>query len=196
MKTLLTIKSSIYGETGQSSKLVDAYAAEFRRQQPGARVVARDLAAAPPPHLTAERFAAFAAPAASRDAGQHAVVDYSDALIGELREADVIAFGVPMYNFSVPSTLRAYFDHVGRAGVTFRYSDSGPEGLLTGKRAVAFMTRGGHYEGELDTQAPYLRQFLGFIGITDLELVIADRLAFGETIRAASLAAARMPAAA
>ena len=102
MKTLLTIKSSIYGETGQSSKLVDAYAAEFRRQQPGARVVARDLAAAPPPHLTAERFAAFAAPAASRDAGQHAVVDYSDALIGELREADVIAFGVPMYNFSVP----------------------------------------------------------------------------------------------
>ena len=195
MKTLLTIKSSIYGETGQSSKLVDAYAAEFRRQQPGARVVARDLAAAPPPHLTAERFAAFAAPAASRDAGQHAVVDYSDALIGELREADVIAFGVPMYNFSVPSTLRAYFDHVGRAGVTFRYNETGPEGLLKGKRAIAFLTRGGHYEGELDTQAPYLRQFLGFIGITDLELVIADRLAFGETIRAESLAAAYAAAA-
>ena len=79
--------------------------------------------------------------------------------------------------------------------MTFRYNETGPEGLLKGKRAIAFLTRGGHYEGELDTQAPYLRQFLGFIGITDLELVIADRLAFGETIRAESLAAAYAAAA-
>ena len=121
---------------------------------------------------------------------QQAVVAYSDALIDELRSADTIVLAVPMYNFGVPSTLRTYFDHVARAGVTFRYSSAGPEGLLAGRRAYVFVTRGGVYGGEHDTQAPYLRQFLGFIGI-ESEFVFAQGLAYGDESRRQSLANAR-----
>jgi FMN-dependent NADH-azoreductase len=95
-----------------------------------------------------------------------------------------------MYNFSVPSTLRAYFDHIARAGVTFRYSSAGPEGLLKGRRTVVFVTRGGIYAEGADTQTPYLRQFLGFIGL-EPEFVFAEGLALGEEVREKSLAAAR-----
>jgi len=82
-----------------------------------------------------------------------------------------------MYNFSVPSTLRAYFDHIARAGVTFRYTENGPEGLIKGKKAYVLLTRGGIYNGESDTQSPYLRQFLSFIGLTDLRFIYAQGLA-------------------
>ena len=118
---------------------------------------------------------------------QRAVTEYSDALIDELRSADTIVLGVPMYNFGVPSTLRTYFDHIARAGVTFRYTSSGPEGLLAGRRAYVFVTRGGVYGGSADSQAPYLRQFLRFIGI-EPEFVFAEGLAFGEESRQKSLA--------
>jgi FMN-dependent NADH-azoreductase len=110
-------------------------------------------------------------------------VALSDELVAELKAADVVVLAVPMYNFSVPSTLRDYFDHIARAGVTFRYGAGGPEGLVTGKKAYVFITRGGSYEGEADTQIPYLRQFLGFIGLTDVEFVLAEGLALGETVR-------------
>jgi FMN-dependent NADH-azoreductase len=99
-------------------------------------------------------------------------------------------FAVPMYNFSVPSTLRAYFDHIARAGVTFRYSANGPEGLLKGKKAYVFITRGGFYADAADTQTPYLKQFLGFIGITDVSFVYAEGLGLGEESREKSLAQA------
>ena len=121
---------------------------------------------------------------------QQEAVAYSDALIEELRSADTVVFAVPMYNFSVPSTLRAYFDHIARAGVTFRYSSAGPEGLLKGRRTVVFVTRGGIYAEGADTQTPYLRQFLGFIGL-EPEFVFAEGLALGEEVREKSLAAAR-----
>jgi FMN-dependent NADH-azoreductase len=96
-----------------------------------------------------------------------------------------------MYNFSVPSTLRAYFDHIARAGVTFRYTETGPEGLLKGKKAYLFITRGGIYADAKDTQTPYLKQFLGFIGISDVEVVSAQGLGYGDETRQQSLAAAR-----
>ena len=95
------------------------------------------------PHLTAERFGAFLAKPEARTPEQQAVVDYSDALIDELRAADTIVIGLPMYNFGVPSTLKAYFDHIARAGDTFSYTENGPVGLLTGKKANVFATRGG-----------------------------------------------------
>jgi FMN-dependent NADH-azoreductase len=153
-------------------------------------VITRDLAADPAPHLTAERFQAFNTRPEDRTSEQRAVVDYSDALIDELRAADTIVLAVPMYNFGVPSTLRTYFDHVARAGVTFRYTSAGPQGLLGGRRAYVFVTRGGVYGGEQDTQAPYLRQFLRFIGI-ESEFVFAQGLAYGEEARQQSLANAR-----
>jgi FMN-dependent NADH-azoreductase len=152
----------------------------------------RDLAKAPVPHLDANRFGAFVAKPDERTTEQIAVVGYSDTLVAELKGADVIVLAVPLYNFGIPSTLKAYFDHIARAGVTFRYTDKGPVGLLTGKRAIVFATRGGHYAGTaLDSQTPYLRAFLGFVGITDVEFVYAEGLAISEAGREAALSGAR-----
>ena len=189
MSTLLYVRTSLYGAQGASSQLAERFVAEWRVRNPGGHVITRDLAADPAPHLTAERFQAFNTRPEERTAEQQSVVDYSDALIDELRVADTIVLAVPMYNFGVPSTLRTYFDHVARAGVTFRYTSAGTEGLLTGRRAYVFVTRGGIYGGEHDTQAPYLRQFLRFIGI-ESEFVFAQGLAYGEESRQKSLAAA------
>ncbi|HKE94435.1 MAG TPA: FMN-dependent NADH-azoreductase [Povalibacter sp.] len=191
MKTLLKIQTSLVGTKGQSSQLADRFAANWLARNPGGRVIARDLSADVVPHLTAERFQAFSTAAAERSSEQQAVVAYSDALIDEIRAADTIVLAVPMYNFSVPSTLRAYFDHIARAGVTFRYTANGPEGLLTGKKAYVFITRGGIHGGAGDTQTPYLRQFLGFIGIRDVEFVHAEGLAYGDEAREKSLDSAR-----
>lgn len=190
MKTLLKIQTSLAGAEGQSSQLADRFVAAWLARHPGGRVIARDVANEQVPHLTAARFQSFATKAEERTAEQQAVVDYSDALIDELRSADTIVLAVPMYNFSVPSTLRAYFDHIARAGVTFRYSSAGPEGLLKGKKAYVFVTRGGIYPAQVDTQTPYLRQFLGFIGITDVEFVYAEGLGYGEEVRAKNIDAA------
>ena len=118
-----------------------------------------------------------------------AAIAVSDSLVEEFLSADRYVFGVPMYNFSVPSTLRAYFDRIARAGVTFRYTANGPEGLLKGTRAYVFITRGGIYAGANDTQTPYLRQFLGFLGI-DTEFVYAEGLGMGAEARTQSVLAA------
>lgn len=190
MTTLLYVRTSLYGVQGQSSQLAERFVADWRVRNPGGHVIVRDLAADPVPHLTAERFEAFSTAPADRTPGQQAIVEYSDALIDELRSADTIVLGVPMYNFSVPSTLRAYFDHIARAGVTFRYTSAGPEGLLKGRSAYVFVTRGGVYAAGADTQTPYLRQFLGFIGL-DPQFVYAEGLALGEESRRRSLADAR-----
>ena len=188
MTTLLRIDSSLHGATGASGRLADAFVAQVVAADPGMRVVTRDLAADPPPHLTAERFAAFLAKPEARTPEQRAHVIVSDALIDELRAADTIVLAVPMYNYGVPSTLKAYFDHVARAGVTFRYTANGPEGLLTGKRAVVFATRGGRHAGTpRDTQSAYIRDFLRFIGIDDVEFVYAEGLAMGEEPRRLAL---------
>ncbi len=191
MKTLLKITSSMTGSLGFSTQLADEFVQRWLAQNPGGRLVVRDLFANPVPHLTAERFQAFNTPASERTVVQQAVVAYSDALIEELKAADVIVFAVPMYNFSVPSTLRAYFDHIARAGVTFRYTTEGPKGLLQGKQTFVFVARGGVYPASADTQTPYLRQFLGFLGMNDVQFVYAEGLAMGDEARASGLAAAR-----
>ena len=160
MKTLLQLNTSLFAETGQSTQL-------------------------------AERLGAFVAKAEERNDAQRATVAFSDALIDELRRADVIVIGLPMYNFGVPSSLKAYFDHVARAGVTFRYTPQGPVGLLTGKRVYVFATRGGAYAGTpLDTQSAYVRDFLRFIGIDDVEFVYAEGLNMGVERKEAALSGA------
>src|SRR5262245_42500678 len=157
MKTILQLKSSIFSTEGQSSRLADDLVASLDADE----VIVRDLAKDPVPHLTAERFGAFVTPQEKRTADQSATIRYSDLLISELKAADAIVLGLPMYNFGVPSTLKAYFDHIARAGVTFRYTEKGPVGLLTGKKAYVVATRGGLYEGStLDTQTNYVRDFL------------------------------------
>src|SRR5262245_13888980 len=128
---ILQINSSIFSGGGQSTALADQFVARLRAQDPAAQVTVRDLAADPVPHLDAARFGAFLAKPQERTAAQQAVVDYSDTLVEELKRADVLVLGLPLYNFGVPSTLKAYFDHIGRVGVTFRYTEKGPVGMLT-----------------------------------------------------------------
>lgn len=187
MKTLLKITAAMTGPNGFSSQLAADFTRVWRLQNPDGRVVERDLFADPVPHLTAERFQAFLTPQTDRTSTQQEVVAYSDALIAEVAAADVVVFAVPMYNFSVPSTLRAYFDHIARAGVTFKYTAEGPQGLLPNKKVYVFIARGGVMPAEADTQTPYLRQFLGFLGMTDVHFVHAEGLAMGEDRRAKSL---------
>jgi FMN-dependent NADH-azoreductase len=192
MTTILKLSTSFYSQDGQSSRLAQQFIDALRDREPGAHVIERDLAHEPVPHLDAARFQAFLTPPEQRTAAQHAVTDFSDALIDELRAADVLVLGLPMYNFGVPSQLKAYFDHVARAGVTFRYTDQGPVGLLQGKKAWVFATRGGLYAGTPnDTQTAYVRQFLGFLGITEVEFIYAEGLALGPETREASLVQAR-----
>jgi FMN-dependent NADH-azoreductase len=192
MTTILQINSSLYSSQGQSSRLANDFVTRLREDNPDAQLIVRDLARDPVPHLTAERFAAFTTKPADRTREQQAIVAESDALIAELKAADVIVLGLPMYNFTISSQLKAYFDHIARAGVTFRYTETGSQGLLSGKSAYVFATRGGQYAGTpADGQTGYVRQFLGFLGIADVEFVYAEGLAMGDTARTTALAAAR-----
>jgi FMN-dependent NADH-azoreductase len=189
---ILQINSSLYSGDGQSSRLATELVAGLREQNPGASVVVRDLARDPVPHLDAARFQAFVEKPETRNDFQKGVVAYSDALIGELKRADVIVLGLPMYNFGVPSLLKAWIDHIARSGATFKYSEKGPVGLLTGKKAYVTAARGGLYAGTpADTQTGYVRNLLAFLGITNVEFVYAEGLAISPESREKGLAGAR-----
>jgi FMN-dependent NADH-azoreductase len=188
LKTLLQINSSLNSSTGQSTVLATQFAGQWLRANPGGKVVVRDLAANPPAHLTAERFEAFLTAPEERTAEQEAHAEASDELIRELEAADAIVIGLPMYNFGIPSTLKAWIDHVARAGRTFKYTDTGPVGLLADRPVWLFATRGGHYRNtSRDTQSAYVTHFLNFIGIKNIEFVYAEGLAMGTESRRESL---------
>jgi FMN-dependent NADH-azoreductase len=192
MKTLLRLNSSVYSAEGQSTRLANRFVAGWCAANPDGAVITRDLALDPVPHLTAERFGAFLAKPHERTPEQQSVVDYSDALISELMRADVIVLGLPLYNFGVPSTLKAYIDHIARAGVTFKYTESGPVGLLKGRKVYVFAARGGLYAGTAaDTQTPYIRQILGFLGLDDIEIIYAEGLAISPDAKDTALARAQ-----
>jgi FMN-dependent NADH-azoreductase len=178
---ILVINSSANGDASVSSQLTGRFVDSVRDANPGAEVVIRDVGANPLPHLTRETVAAITGePATPAELGARAL---SDTLIAELRQADVILVASPMYNFGISSTLKAWFDHIARAGMTFRYTENGPEGLLKGKKTVAILSRAGFYsEGPaaaMDGQEPYLRAMLGFIGLDDVTWIRAEKLAFG-----------------
>lgn len=188
MSTLLQLNTSIHGSQGQSSQLADEFVAAWQATHRQGKTLRRDLARHPVPHLTAERFAAFLAQPEQRSPAQAAAAADSDALIEELQAADVIVIGLPMYNFGVPSTLKAYFDHVARAGITFRYTENGPVGLLRNKRAVIIATRGGQYAGTpADSQTGHVRTVLNFLGIDDVQFIYAEGLAMGEDLQRQAL---------
>ena len=194
MKTLLVINSSVSGTSSVSRTLVEHAVAEFAKADPGARIVRRDVGEAPIPHLTAETLAGVRG--TPQTEAEQRTRRLSDELIAELRAADTIIIGAPMYNFGVPTGLRAWFDHVLRAGETFAYSEAGPKGLLAGKRAIVIESRGGLYsEGPAkaaDFQEPYLGQLLGFIGVTEVAFVHAEKIGFGPQAREAAVATAKM----
>ncbi|HEX8580377.1 MAG TPA: FMN-dependent NADH-azoreductase [Allosphingosinicella sp.] len=193
MTKVLIIDSAATGEQSVSKKLVDALVAGLDARSDQVEVVRRDIGAEPIPHLTADTVFAIRGGEASTAAGQ-AALDLSDALIEELRAADLVVIGAPMYNFGIPSTLKAWFDHVLRARVTFRYTESGPEGLLKGKKAIVVESRAGLYsEGPSapnDSQEPHLRTLLAFMGLDDVTFVRAEKLAFGPEAAEAAIAEA------
>jgi FMN-dependent NADH-azoreductase len=191
MTNVLIIDSAATGEASVSRKLTREAAERLQRRDPTARIVLRDIGSAPIPHLTEKTVPAIRAGIVENEEARAALA-LSDELIAELQEADLIILGAPMYNFGMPSTLKAWFDHVLRARVTFRYTEAGPEGLLKGKKAIVVETRAGLYsEGPaaaMDSQEPHLRTLLGFMGIDDVTFVRAEKLAFGPEIAEAALA--------
>jgi len=192
MRTLLQLNASIFSSEGQSSLLANEFVAAWRIKNPDAQVQVRDFAQEPLPHLDAQRVLAFFTQPELRTAEQQAFVAESDILIEDFRQAEIIVIGLPMYNFGIPSTLKAYFDQIARAGVTFSYTENGPKGLITDKKVYIFATRGGIYAGTpLDTQSQYVRDFLGFLGLTDIEFIYAEGLNKGDATKEDALKAAR-----
>jgi FMN-dependent NADH-azoreductase len=186
MSHLLVINSSAAGAASVSKQLIDETVARLRAADPALVVVERDLGANPVPHLTIDSTAAIRGAEPANDA-QRAAKALSDSLVAELKAADTLIIGAPMYNFGIPSTLKSWFDHVLRAGVTFKYGESGPVGLLEGKRAIVVESRGGLYSSgptqALDSQEPHLRTMLGYIGIKDVTFVRAEKLGYGPEAR-------------
>lgn len=190
MSHLLVIKSSPSGPTSVSNLLVNEIVTRHLELDPATIVAERNLDADPLPHLTSMNVDGVRAHAVTDT--EIEARDASDRLIAELMAADIVVIGAPMHNFSVPTTLRAWFDHVLRPQVTFGYSEAGPKGLVTGKKAILALSRGGPYiEGVTDHQEPYLRGLLAFIGITDVVVVRAGKTAMGPEAREASIVAAQ-----
>ncbi|KAA0688174.1 FMN-dependent NADH-azoreductase [Azospirillum brasilense] len=194
MSTVLVLTSSVLGEASVSNRLVEEVVARLRSQEPDLHVIARDLGRNPLPHLTIDAAVALRGgdPANADQAEARAL---SDNLVAELKAANTVIIGAPMYNFGIPSTLKSWFDHVLRAGVTFQYSASGAAGLLTEKRAIVIESRGGLYSDgpaqAMDAQEPHLRALLGFMGITDVTFIRAERLALGAEAHEQAIGAAR-----
>ena len=177
---ILQINASARREGANSTRLADAIAARLRQAQPSARLTLRDLAITPHPVLDEHALGALFTPADQRSAEQAARVALDDALIAEVQAADVLVLGVPMYNFGVPAQLKHWIDAVARNGVTFRYTEKGPEGLLKGKKVFVALARGGRYrDTEADSQVPYLKTVLGFLGITEMHFIYAEGLNMG-----------------
>ena len=177
---ILQINSSARSAGANSTRLADAITVRLKAANPAAVVELRDLAATPHPVLDEAALGALFTPAEQRTPEQAARVALDDALIAQVQSADAIVLGVPMYNFGVPVQLKTWIDAIARAGVTFRYTENGPEGLLKGKKVYVALARGGIYrDTPADSQVPYLKGVLGFLGMTDVEFIYAEGLAMG-----------------
>ena len=189
---ILQINASARREASISTKVADSIVARLRAANPEASVNLRDLAVTPHPVLDETALGALFTPADQRTPEQAARVALDDALIAEVQAADVLVLGVPMYNFGVPAQLKNWIDAIARAGVTFRYTDKGPEGLLKGRKVYVALARGGRYRGtDADTQVPYLKTVLGFLGMTEVQFIYAEGLNMGPDAAKQGLAEAQ-----
>jgi len=180
------------GQGSQSTRLANELVETLRAGDADATVTLRDLGANPHPALDEATLGALFTPADARTPGQHARVALDQALIDEVKAADVIVIGVPMINFGISSQLKNWIDAIAKAGVTFKYTATGPVGLIEGKKVYAVLTRGGVYRDQPhDTQVPYLRQTLGFLGIRDIEFIYAEGLNMGPEAADKGIASAR-----
>jgi FMN-dependent NADH-azoreductase len=195
MTQLLVIESSANLASSVSRDLTRAFLAGYQTAHADAEVVTHDLVADPVPHLGVDLIGGFFGKPEELTEAQEAAIALSDKLISQVETASVIAIGVPMYNFGIPSSLKAWIDHIVRAGRTFRYTENGPQGLLTGKKVVLLLASGGVYSDgpykPYDFQETYLRTILGFIGLTDVTVVRAEGLALGADAAAKAVAEAK-----
>ena len=195
MTTVLRIDSGVRTADSVSRGMTGEFVAAWKRLFPRDRIVERDLALAPAPHLTERTIGAAFTPPSLRSVEQSREAALADELIRELLDADVLVIGAPMYNLTVSSTLKAWIDHVARAGVTFKYGRNGPYGLVTGRKAYVFTARGGVYScgpaRAMDFHETYLRSVLAFLGITDVTFVHTEGLALGEDAAAQAIAGTR-----
>ncbi len=179
MSTLLKLDSSPMGQGSISRKLTAKFAESWLKTHPGGKVIERDLTTLNLPVVDASWVGAAHTPEATRTAAQRQALAASDSLINDLEQADEYVFGVPMHNFSIPSTLKLWIDQIVRAGKTFSYGETGPKGLLTGRKATLLLASGGEYGkgsamASFDFVTPYLRAVLGFLGITDVTIIAAS----------------------
>lgn len=183
MSKVLVLKSSILADYSQSGQLSDYFMKQWQAQHSDDVITVRDLATDPVPVLDGELVGALRPSDAALTPRQQATLTLSDELIAELQAHDIIVINAPMYNFNIPTQLKNYFDLIARAGVTFRYTEQGPEGLVKGKRVIILTSRGGiHKDTPSDLLVPYLNLFLGFIGITDVNYVFAEGIAYGPEV--------------
>lgn len=177
---ILQINASARREGANSTKVANSVVERLKAAHPAATLTLRDLAVTPHPVLDEAALGALFTPADQRSPEQAARVALDDALIAEIQSHDTIVLGVPMYNFGVPVQFKAWIDAIARAGTTFRYTATGPEGLLTGKTVYVALARGGLYrDTPNDSQVPYLKAVLGFLGMTDVRFIYAEGLAMG-----------------
>ncbi|WP_062570464.1 FMN-dependent NADH-azoreductase [Pseudoalteromonas arabiensis] len=177
MKKVLVLNSSLNGENGNSTKLTNTFVSQLTEQDQVA-ITVRDLSSDAIDHLTQTEMAAWMTDVNERSDEQRALAAISDELIGELNDNDLIVIGMPMYNFGIPSTFKTWIDRIARAGITFKYTEQGAVGLLENKKVVVLAARGGVYQGsDIDTQTKYLKDVLGFVGMTDVDFIYAEGLA-------------------
>jgi FMN-dependent NADH-azoreductase len=178
MTNILHVNASVNGENSNSRRIASKLIERIVAADPSATVVERDANDKAISALTGETVGAFYTPEDSRSDVQKEVISVSDKMVAEVQAADIVIIGAPMYNFSVPSTLKAWVDLIARVGVTFKYTENGPVGLLTGKKAYVVVATGGvPVNSPADFATPYLKQVLGFIGISDVEIIDASGFA-------------------
>ncbi len=192
MKNVLRLTSSIFEEGSVSSMLMQELLSAFVSAGESFQIVERNFRESPVPHLDAAWLQALMTPEADRSDEQQAKVDYSDSLIAEVQQADTLVIALPMYNFSLPSMLKAWVDHIARAGVTFKYTESGPVGLLQDKKVYLVAAMGGvHDSAASDFLRPYMKLIMSFVGLTDVEFITADGLNMGPERREQGIEQAR-----
>lgn len=177
---ILQVNSAARSTGANSSQIANSVTARLLAKHPEATVEVLDLAVTPHPALDNEGLGAMFTPAEQRSKEQHVRLELDNALITQVQAADVLVLGVPMYNFAISSQLKNWIDAIAKAGVTFRYTESGPEGLIKGKKVYVVLARGGIYrDTPNDTQVPYLKMILSFLGMTDVEFIYAEGFAMG-----------------
>ena len=194
MNQILFINSSPRGDASHSSAVAKQLIAQLKAKEPKSTVITRDLTVNPLPHIGDDFVIGSRIEADKRNAAQNEAVAVSDKLVAELVKADTVVIASPMFNFGPTTNLKGWFDQILRAGVTFKYTDTGPVGLLSAKKVFVIMARGGVYSQgpmkAIDFQEPYLRHLLGFMGLTDVSFIPIEGIAYGPEAAEKSVAAA------